>query len=314
MTDRRRVVVGPDQAGNRLDRALTDLVSDWTRSRIRKWIDDGRVFRNGRDARQSERVAEGDVLEVDVPEPVAARAEPEDIPLDVLWEDDDLLVLNKPANLVIHPAAGNPDGTLVNALLHYCKNLSGIGGVQRPGIVHRLDKDTTGAMVVAKTDRAHLGLSLAFTRRTVRKEYLAVCYGLPDRHDGVIDVPIDRHRQDRKRMAVREDGQSARTLYRIEEPLRGTCAVVCRLITGRTHQIRVHLAHIGHALVGDPVYSGRQWRNLEALEVRNACRDFPRQALHSRTLRFEHPVTDEIVAIEAPLPEDLAALIETLRG
>lgn len=314
MSTHHRVTVGPDQDGIRLDRALTALTTDWTRSRIRKWIDQGLVRRNGVPARQSERVAEGDVLELEAPNVVPSQAQPEDIPLSILWEDENLLVLDKRAGLVIHPAAGNPAGTLVNALLHHCRDLSGIGGVERPGIVHRLDKDTTGTMVVAKNDRTHLGLSLAFSRREVEKTYLAVCYGNPRETEGVIEAPIDRHPTDRKRMAVRENGHKARTIYSIVEQYEDTALLACTLITGRTHQIRVHCAHIGHALVGDPTYSGRQWRNLVDENARNACRDFPRQALHARSLAFTHPVTGETVSVEAPIPDDMAGLVKVLRG
>jgi 23S rRNA pseudouridine1911/1915/1917 synthase len=231
----------------------------------------------------------------------------------VIHEDGDLLVINKPAGLVIHPAAGNPSGTLVNALLHHCQDLSGIGGVERPGIVHRLDKDTTGIMVVAKSDRAHLALSIAFRRHTIRKTYLAVCYGTPKTADGVVDAPIDRHPRHRQEMAVVSEGRSARTLYRVEQELAGTSMVSCHPVTGRTHQIRVHMAHIGHAIVGDPLYAGRQWRNLADQRVQSACRSFPRQALHARRLAFEHPVSKENVEFEAPLPSDLQDLIAILR-
>jgi 23S rRNA pseudouridine1911/1915/1917 synthase len=245
------------------------------------------------------------------PQPLAV--EPEAIPLDVIHEDSDLLVLNKPAGLVVHPAAGNPSGTLVNALLHHCHDLSGIGGVERPGIVHRLDKDTTGVMVIAKTDRAHLALSLAFRRHTIRKTYLAVCYGIPKPAAGFIDAPIDRHPNNRKEMAVVGDGRPARTLYEIAEEFSGTATLSCRPVTGRTHQIRVHLAHIGHAIVGDPLYAGRQWRNLTDPSARAACRSFPRQALHAWRLAFEHPVTKQPVEYEASLPDDLQGLVALLR-
>ncbi len=314
MSTLHQVTVGADQQGVRLDRALTALTTDLTRSRIKKWIEEGRVQRNGAPARQSERVNEGDVLVLEVPDVVPLDALPEDIPLSILFEDEHLLVLDKSAGLVIHPAAGNPAGTLVNALLHHCKDLSGIGGVERPGIVHRLDKDTTGAMVVAKNDGAHLGLSLAFSRREVHKTYLALCYGTLHQSDGFIEAPIDRHATDRKKMAVRENGHKARTLYSVEERFEGATLLACTLITGRTHQIRVHCAHIGHAVIGDPTYSGRQWRNLEREQARIACRDFPRQALHSRNLAFTHPVTGENISVEAPIPDDMDGLIETLRG
>ncbi|RLE28166.1 MAG: RNA pseudouridine synthase [Acidobacteria bacterium] len=314
MSTHYRVTVGADQQGIRLDRALTALMTDLTRSRIKKWIDEGRVQRNGAAARQSERVNEGDVLELQVPDIVPLDAQPEDIPLSILFEDEHLLILDKRAGLVIHPAVGNPAGTLVNALLHHCKDLSGIGGVERPGIVHRLDKDTTGAMVVAKNDRAHLGLSLAFSRREIDKTYLALCFGNLQKSEGFIDAPIDRHANDRKKMAVRENGHKARTLYAVVERFEGATLLACTLITGRTHQIRVHCAHIGHAVIGDPTYSGRQWRTLVDGKTRTACRNFPRQALHSRNLAFTHPVTGEKISAEAPIPDDMAGLIETLRG
>lgn len=314
MSTHYRVTVRADQQGIRLDRALTDLTTDLTRSRIKKYIGEGRVHRNGQAAKQSERVNEGDVLELEVPDIVPLDAQPEDIPLSILFEDEHLLILDKRAGLVIHPAAGNPAGTLVNALLHHCKDLSGIGGVERPGIVHRLDKDTTGAMVVAKNDRAHLGLSLAFSRREVHKTYLALCYGTLQQSEGFIEAPIDRHPTDRKKMAVRENGHKARTLYKVVEKFEGATLLACTLITGRTHQIRVHCAHIGHAVIGDPTYSGRQWRNLVHQNARNACRNFPRQALHSRSLSFTHPVTGETISAEAPIPDDMAGLIEILRG
>ena len=314
MSTHYRVTVGAEQQGLRLDQALTALTTDLTRSRIKKWIDEGRVQRNGSAARRNERVNEGDVLELEVPDIVPLDAQPEDIPLSILFEDEHLLILDKRAGLVIHPAAGNPAGTLVNALLHHCKDLSGIGGVERPGIVHRLDKDTTGAMVVAKNDRAHLGLSLAFSRREVHKTYLALCYGTLQQSEGFIEAPIDRHPTDRKKMAVRENGHKARTLYKVVEKFEGATLLACTLITGRTHQIRVHCAHIGHAVIGDPTYSGRQWRTLVDQKAQNACRNFPRQALHSRTLSFTHPVTGETISAEAPIPDDMTGLIETLRG
>jgi 23S rRNA pseudouridine1911/1915/1917 synthase len=222
--------------------------------------------------------------------------------------------VSKPAGLVIHPAAGNPSGTLVNALLGHCDDLSGIGGSERPGIVHRLDKDTSGLLVVAKDESSHLGLSLAFRRRQVSKTYLAICYGHPIPGEGVVDAPIARHPTQRKRMAVVASGRPARTHYKVAEALSGTALLNCRLITGRTHQIRVHMAHAGHALVGDSQYSGRQWRNLTDPAARAACRDFPRQALHAWRLGFTHPVTGEAVEFEAPPPADFEELLHVLHS
>jgi 23S rRNA pseudouridine1911/1915/1917 synthase len=309
-----RFVVPPDLGGVRLDRCLPSLYGEWTRSRARRLIDEGRVTLNGAAARPSSVVRAGDRLEVDEPPPRPLEVEPESIPLEVIHEDADLLVVNKPPGLVIHPAAGNPAGTLVNALLHHCQDLSGIGGVERPGIVHRLDKDTSGLLLVAKNDRAHLALSRAFLRRTVEKTYLAVCYGLPKAGEGVVEAPIGRHRTNRKQMAVVSEGRQARTLYRVEERHLGTALLACRPVTGRTHQIRVHLAHVGHALVGDPLYAGRQWRAIADPQSLTACRAFPRQALHAWRLAFTHPVTERRLELEAPWPDDLAALVALLRA
>jgi len=313
VTTRHVLTVPSGYDGFRLDRCIADLQPEWTRSRTRKLIDGGHVTLNDEPTKASATVHTGDRIVVDEPptEPMDAAAE--DIPLDIVFEDENLLLVNKPTGLVIHPAAGNPSGTLVNALLHHCNDLSGIGGVGRPGIVHRLDKETTGLLVVAKTDRAHLGLSLAFRNRKVHKTYLAVCYGVPKNEEGVIDAPIDRHPRDRQHMAVVKDGRPARTTYRVREVFVGVSLVECRPVTGRTHQIRVHMAHIGHALVGDPLYSGRQWRSLENPRVRSACRGFPRQALHAWRLEFTHPVTKEAVAFEAPPPDDLERLVALLR-
>ncbi len=314
MIIRHELTVAEQLDGSRLDSCLAELVPEWSRSRARKLIDAGHVTVNGIEARASLKVREDDRILVLEPPPSPLETEPEDIPLDIVHEDDELLVINKPSGLVIHPAAGNPRGTLVNALLHHCTDLSGIGGVERPGIVHRLDKETTGLLVVAKTDRAHLALSLAFKKREIAKTYLAVCYGVPADVDGVIDAPIDRHPKERQQMAVVKTGRPARTLYHVEEAFADTSLVSCRLVTGRTHQIRVHMAHRGHALVGDPLYSGRQWRNLKDPAVQQACRSFPRQALHAWRLGFVHPVTREEVEFEAPVPDDMAGLIEVLRS
>ena len=308
-----RFTVPEDLDRTRLDRCLAELQEEWSRSRVRKLVDDARVTCNDGPTKASTIVHTGDILVVDEPAPRPLTTEAEAIPLDIVFEDEFLLLVNKPAGLVIHPAAGNPSGTLVNALLHHCRDLSGIGGVERPGIVHRLDKDTTGLLVVAKSDRAHLGLSLAFRRRKIEKTYLAVCYGVPAKPEGVVEAPIDRHPRERQQMAVVKDGRPARTLYRVEEAHAGTSLVSCRLVTGRTHQIRVHMAHIGHALVGDPLYAGRQWRNLADPQAQSACRNFPRQALHAWRLAFTHPVTEEEVAFEAPIPADFAELLEVLR-
>ena len=313
MTTRHTLAVPEDLDGTRLDRCLAELNPEWTRSRVRRLIDAGHVLLNEKLAKPSATVHQGDRIVADVPLPEPLDAEAEDIPLDIVFEDDDLLLVNKPAGLVIHPAAGNPTGTLVNALLHHCSDLSGIGGVERPGIVHRLDKDTTGLLVVAKSDRAHLGLSIAFRNRKIHKTYLAVCYGAPGEPDGVVDEPIDRHPRERQRMAIVAEGRPARTLYHVDEQFAGASLISCRPVTGRTHQIRVHMAHVGHAIVGDPLYAGRQWRSLSDPPSQAACRSFPRQALHARRLGFIHPVTHKEVTFEAPVPADFEELVATLR-
>ncbi len=313
MSTRHRFEVPASLDGFRLDRCLAELHPEWSRSRARALIDSGRVAVGGCNARPSTTVRAGAVIAVDEPEPEPLELPAEDIPLVVVHEDDELLVIDKPAGLVIHPAAGNPSGTLVNALLHHCRDLPGIGGIERPGIVHRLDKDTTGLLVVAKTDRAHLALSLAFRRREVEKTYLAVCYGRPQPTEGVIEGDIDRDPRHRQQMAVVAGGRPARTRYRVVEELEDIAVVSCRPVTGRTHQIRVHLAHRGHACVGDPLYAGRQWRNLRDPARRAACRSFPRQALHAYGLAFLHPASGDRVEFEAPAPTDIERLIETLR-
>ncbi len=313
MSRRHRLVIPAPLAGLRLDRCLAELVPEWSRSRARKLIDHHRVTVAGRVCKPSDLVVVGDVVEVDEDDPTPATAEPEAIPLDILYEDGDLLAVNKPPGLVIHPAAGNPAGTLVNALLHHCRDLSGIGGVERPGIVHRLDKDTSGLILVAKNDRTHQGLSLAFRWRRVHKTYLAVCYGHPTGEE-VVDAPIERHASERQRMAVRDGGREARTVVRLQEHLVGTSVVNCHPVTGRTHQIRVHMAHIGHALVGDPLYAGRQWRGLADPARAACCRAFPRQALHAWKIAFVHPVSELEMELEAPVPADLSQLIAALRS
>jgi len=306
--------VPEELTGTRLDRVLSILNDSWSRSRVRRLIDGGGVRVNDKTAKPATLVEAGDHLTVDEPEPEVLDVIAEAIPLTIIHEDDDLLVIDKPANLVIHPAAGNPTGTLVNALLHHCKDLSGIGGVARPGIVHRLDKDTTGLMVVAKNDRAHQALSLAFQWRKIDKTYLAVCFGDFAEDDGVVDAPIDRHPRHRQQMAVVDNGRPSRTIYEVVERWTGASLVHCRLVTGRTHQIRIHMAHIGHAVVGDPLYAGRQWRNIPDPRVAAACRNFPRQALHAMRLGFAHPVSGEAMSFEAEPPADIRGLIEVLRG
>ena len=309
-----RLVVPGDAAGLRLDRFLAGSGNGWSRSQVARWIEAGHVTRNGAATKSAQLLTPGDVVIVTPPPVVASELVAQDLPLDVLYEDEHLIAINKPTGMVVHPAAGNPDGTLVNALLAHCHDLSGVGGVERPGIVHRLDKDTSGVLIAAKTDLAHRALSLAFRWRTTDKRYLAVVYGVPRSADGVVDAPIARHPTERKRMGVVAGGRAARTLWWVRESFDGVALVECRLVTGRTHQVRVHMAHVGHALVGDPLYAGRQWRNLDNPTAAAACRDFPRQALHAWKLTIAHPATGVLTTFEAPLPADMAALLAVLRG
>jgi 23S rRNA pseudouridine1911/1915/1917 synthase len=316
MSEEQRILltVPPEQAGLRLDRYLAGSGQGWSRSQVARFIAEGHVTRNGLPTKPAQLLRQGDCIEVAPPLPRPSELAPEAMGLDVIYEDADLIAINKPAGLVVHPAAGNPSGTLVNALLHHCHDLSGVGGVERPGIVHRLDKETSGVLIAAKHDAAHRALSLAFRWRTTDKRYLAVVYGDPKSSEGVVDAPIARSHTDRKRMAVAEGGRAARTLWWVLERFGGTSLLECRLVTGRTHQVRVHMTHAGMALVGDQVYAGRQWRNLADPRKAAACRDFPRQALHAWRLTIGHPATGVPITFEAPLPADLQALLTTLRG
>jgi 23S rRNA pseudouridine1911/1915/1917 synthase len=309
-----RLVVPEEAAGLRLDRFLAASGHGWSRSQVARWVSEGHVTRNGAPSKPAHFLQPGDVIEIVVPPPSPSELVPQAIPLDIVFEDEHLIVINKPPGLVIHPAAGNPDGTLVNALLAHCRDLSGVGGVERPGIVHRLDKDTSGVLIAAKSDAAHRALSLSFRWRTTDKRYLAIVYGSPRSDEGVVDAPIARHPSERKRMAVVAGGRLARTLYWVRERFPGSALVECRLVTGRTHQVRVHMAHIGHALVGDAVYAGRQWRAIEDPALAELCREFPRQALHAWKLTITHPATGTPMTFEAPIPADLAGLLGLLRS
>ena len=304
-------------SGQRLDKALAEA-SGLSRERVKALLAEGRIELGGRTATQpSLKPAEGAPFRITVPAAAPAEAEAQDIPLDIVYEDEHLIVVDKPAGLVVHPAAGNLDGTLVNALLHHCRGrLSGIGGVARPGIVHRIDKDTSGLLVVAKTDAAHEGLAAQFADHSIERAYSAVVAGHPVPAEGTVRGAIARSTSDRKKMALVPDGpertrgKHADTHYRTLERLSGAALVECRLETGRTHQVRVHMSSIGHALLGDPVY-GRTPSQLRPVLARLG---FHRQALHARELGFKHPVTGESLRFSSPLPDDLAALIEELRN
>jgi 23S rRNA pseudouridine1911/1915/1917 synthase len=336
----RSIVLADDEAGERLDRVLARHVAELSRSRLKALIEAGAVAVDGRTIRDpSHRVNSGAAVVLDVPAPEPAKPAPEPIPLNVVYEDDDIIVIDKPKNLVVHPAAGNWTGTLVNALIAHCgDSLSGIGGERRPGIVHRLDKDTTGLMVVAKNDRAHRALAAQFADHgrsgdPFDRGYLALVWGAPERPHGTIEAPIDRNPRARDRMAVRLGGREAMTHWQILErygaqsaviegvkPKRGQAAVPvasllqCRLETGRTHQIRVHLASIGHPLMGDQIY-GAGFRTKASLlqpGAQEALEDLGRQALHAHMLRLKHPLSGEILTFRSELPADLARLHDEL--
>lgn len=305
-------------AGQRLDKALAALFGDLSRARLQALVQAGHVTRDGVPVTTASiKVAVGDRVQVTLPPPVAAAPQPEAIPLSIVFEDPHLLVVDKPAGMVVHPAAGHTGGTLVNALLHHCRGgLSGIGGVLRPGIVHRLDKETSGLIVVAKSDAAHAGLAAQFADRSLSRTYCALSRGIPTPATGTIDAPIGRHPADRQRMAVRASGgKPAITHYRVEEPFRAVPAarLTCTLETGRTHQIRVHLAALGFPLIGDPVYGPRPGR-LNQGPVDRVATTLGRQALHAMRLACRHPISGRMVEFDSPMPRDLSDAIEILRG
>ncbi|HEX6160538.1 MAG TPA: RluA family pseudouridine synthase [Thermoanaerobaculia bacterium] len=314
MSETREAVAGNAQDGLRLDRALGELFPEHSRSFLARLVDDGHVSVDTRPAaKPSQRVSAGQKIVLTLPDPEPSGAVSQDLPLTILFEDRDVVVLDKPAGLVVHPAAGHRDGTLVNALLFHVEDLSGVGGELRPGIVHRLDKDTSGVMVVAKHDLAHRKLTTAWNSEAVRKEYLALVYGTPDPERGRIDAPIARDPRDRKKMGIVEGGRRAVTDYEVIERLRGLSLVRCRLHTGRTHQIRVHLKHRGHPLVGDPLYTGAQWRGIPDKRIQRLLSEFPRQALHAARITFPHPSSGEAMTFESPLAADVAELLAAIR-
>ena len=315
-----RVIAGSDAAGQRADRFLADAIGTLSRSRVKSLIVEGRAHRDAAPLREpAEPVRPGACYTLDLPAPAPARPLPQAIAFDILYEDADLIVLDKPAGLVVHPAPGNQDGTLVNALLAHCGDtLLGIGGERRPGIVHRLDKDTSGVMVIAKSETALAGLAAAFAARDLDRAYLALCWGLPAPTAGEIEGPIGRDPRERKRMAVvARGGKAALTRYRTLRAWGVSVSLLeCRLATGRTHQIRVHLAHGGYPVVGDPLYLRRVPAMARAMPepMRGALLDFPRQALHAQRLGFAHPRTGAALSFEAPPPPDMARLIAALDG
>ena len=293
-----------DRDGERLDVFLARMDETLSRSRVQRLIADGHVMVDGKTPKASQRLSEGATVAVEMPEPEATDILPEKIPLDILYEDEDVIVVNKARGMVVHPAAGVSRGTLVNALLAHCKDLSGINGALRPGIVHRLDKDTSGVMIAAKNDAAHRSLAEQIQQKTAKRVYWAILTGNIAEEEGVIHGAIGRNPKDRQKMAVvRENGKDATTKFRVLERFGAYTLVECRLMTGRTHQIRVHMAYIGHPVVGDPKYGAKKCPfSIEG------------QALHSKTLMFTHPRTGERMEFEAPLPEDMQMILDDLRG
>ena len=290
-----------DRPGERADQLLARVLDGLTRSAAQKLLDDGRVTANGKALKKNARPDEGTVLTVDIPDPEPVDIVPQNIPLDVVYEDEDVIVVNKPVGLVVHPAPGHPDGTLVNALLWHCgDSLSGINGEKRPGIVHRIDRDTSGLIIAAKNDAAHLALAAQLEDHSLARVYECIVQGKLREDEGTIDAPIARHPVERKKMAVVQGGKRAVTHYSVLGRYDGYTYAQCRLETGRTHQIRVHMAHIGHPLLGDTVYGGRAVKSLAG------------QCLHARKLTFIHPRTGEPMTVECPLPDWFTAVLNKL--
>ena len=293
-------------SGERLDVFLTEQNQDFSRSHVQKLIADGKVMVNGQQRKANFKLTAGDEITLEIPEAVEAEILPEDIPLDILYEDKDIIVINKARGMVVHPAAGVFSGTLVNALMHHCTDLSGINGELRPGIVHRLDKDTSGVMVAAKSDKAHLSLAQQIKDKTAHRIYQAIVYGNIKEEAGIIKGDIGRHPVDRKKMAIVQDGKSAVTHFKVLERFGEYTLVECALETGRTHQIRVHMTHIGHPLVGDPKY-GTNGKRKDNFSIQG-------QALHSMSLELDHPVTGERMTFDTELPEDMQKILRYLRN
>ena len=307
MTSNQSISLKVEEKSLRLDSYLAQNLSDLSRSRVQQLIEQGHVKLNGDICKSKKNaVKQGDAITLEIPTAEPLELQPENIPLDILYEDEQILILNKPAGLVVHPAPGHPNGTLVNAVLAHCPNLPGIGGVQRPGIVHRLDKDTTGAIAIAKTEVAHHSLQAQLKAKTARREYLGVVYGATKQESGTINLPIGRHPKERKKMAVvpvEKGGREAVTHWFIEERLGNYTLMHFQLETGRTHQIRVHSAQIGHPIVGDSVYSSG----------RSVGVYLPGQALHAWKLQLEHPLTNNLVEVIAPPPQVFSTLLQVLR-
>ncbi len=314
-----RLVIPAKQSKVRLDVYLTHQVQNATRNKVQHAIHHGLVLVDGKAVKPSHLISPGEVIQVTLPNPPHSEAVAEDIPLDIAYEDEAFLIVNKPAGMVTHPAYANYSGTLVNALLHHSRSLSGINTAQRPGIVHRLDKDTSGLMVVAKTDQAHHALAKQFSKRTIDREYWAVIWGVLKKKKGTIEASLGRSKRDRKKVTVTADGKHALTEYEVLESFGYLSLVRLKLKTGRTHQIRVHLAHIGHPVFGDPTYGGRSetWGGVSGKRSRQAARFLKiinRQALHAKTLGFIHPLTNKPIKFDSDLPDDMKQLLAELSG
>jgi 23S rRNA pseudouridine1911/1915/1917 synthase len=312
--DEKELIYPSDGEQERLDVFVSRAMGELTRSAVRRLIDTGFVTVNGRLEKPSLKLKGGERISVRIPPPVPAVPVAEQIPLEILFEDDDIIVVNKAAGMVVHPGAGNRGGTLVNALLGHCRDLSGIGGEIRPGIVHRIDKDTTGILVVAKNDNAHRSLARQFKQHSIKRVYTALVYGSPKQDKGVIDAAIGRHPTDRKKMSgAARRGRHAVTNWRVACRFKGITLMTITLETGRTHQIRVHLSEAGHPLLGDPVYGGSgRLANVRDPVLRKMIKDLGRQALHAGTLGVIHPTSGEYMEFNADIPEDMAGIIKYL--
>ncbi len=309
---RMAIRVPQERQGERIDQVLVSVLTDQSRASVQRLIREGHVLMQGSPVRSAYRVRGGETIDLTLPPLRSSRLEAEPYPLDILFEDGDLVVVNKPAGMSVHPGAGTRSGTLVNALLHHCRDLSGIGGEERPGIVHRLDRDTTGVLVIAKNDQAHRDLAGQFKDRTVAKLYEALVWGRPRFSSGSIDKPIGRHRTARVKMAIRTAGRSARTSWRVVAPLGPVTLLELEPATGRTHQIRVHLMSFGHPVVGDPLYGGRRADGVREQQAQRSLATFTGLALHARRLRFRHPRTGQQMEFLAPRSAELQHLIHAL--
>ena len=296
-----QVTVAAEQKNERIDKFVTGINNEWSRSQVQQWIKDDVVTVNGKAVKVNYKVKEEDEITVTIPEPEALDIQPEDLNLEIYYEDADVLVVNKPRGMVVHPAPGHTSGTLVNGLMHHCTDLSGINGVMRPGIVHRIDKDTSGLLMVAKNDMAHESLVNQLVAKTVTRRYKAIVHGVIPHDKGTIDAPIARDKKERQSMTVDENGKNAVTHFQVLERFKDFTLVECRLETGRTHQIRVHMKYIGYPLAGDPKYGPKKTLDMNG------------QALHAGILGFDHPRTGEYIQFEAPIPEVFEDALNILR-